>query len=386
MEATTLQRLLKYPHAAVFDRSPAQELAFLLRHDDGSAWRVADRRLVVSVGEVEHVYALSDFNVGELADRLSDDGFDVSYLTNEYRYLSALALVEGEGSQSISNGDQIHVFTSLLWVLLSCYAAEIIEAEEQILQALRQMVITTSEGEWLDLWGSLYADARRPGESDVAYAARIPTEAFRIRQNPRAIEIAIKDATGFDVRINEPWSSLFRLDESTLSGPDKFYDGEYVGYHLIQPEARGAINWPAVLEVINRNRAAGVLVLGPHIKYPSHVDATGAFVHFAMVQELPSFTRYEDRAFLDTGALEDVSIPNHPARYRREVLRLSHVVVSQANYAVRSRVFRDYRGYESGSVYEGQYWDRPLLRTWAAGPDNSWQTTTIIGSKLTRQS
>lgn len=386
METTTLQRLLKYPHAAVFDKAPAQELAFLLRHDDAASWVVADRRLVVKVGAIERVYALGDFSVGELADRLQDDGFEVTHLTNEYRYLSALALVEGEGDQLVSNGDRVHVFTSLLWVLLSCYAAEVMHAEGQIVQALRQMVITTSEGEWLDLWGSLYADARRPGESDATYAARIPVEAFRIRENPRAIEIAIKDATGFDVRIDEPWTNMFRLDESTLSGPDKFYDGEYVGYHLIQPRALGAINWPAVLEVINRNRAAGVLVLGPHITYPSWVDASGAFVHFAMAQELPSSLRYEDRAFLDTGPLEEVSIPNHPARYRREMRRLSHVVVDQDNYAVDSRVWRDYREYQSGSQYESQYWGVPQLRTWAAGADNSWGTSTVIGSKATRES
>ena len=386
MEATTLQRLLKYPHAAVFDKAPAQELAFLLRHPDAVAWRVADRVLTVTVDEVDSIYALADFNVGELVDQLRSDGFEVTNLTNEYRYLSALALVEGEGDQLVSNGDRLHVFTSLLWVILSCYAAEVAEAGSQIQQALRQMVITTSEGEWLDLWGTLYADARRSGESDAAYAARIPVEAFRIRENPGAIEIAIKEATGFDVRIEEPWTSLFRLDESTLSGPDKFYDGDYVGYHLIQPVAIGAIDWPSVLAVINRNRAAGVLVLGPRITYSSWVDATGAFVHFAMEQEMPRGVRYEDRAFLDTGSIEDVSIPNHPARLRREMRRITHVVTNQANYAVHARKWRDYREYQAGVVYEGQYWDQPLLRTWATSTDNSWTTSTVIGSKQTRES
>ena len=35
MIETTLQRLLKYPHAAVFDKDPLAELAIRVRHDDG---------------------------------------------------------------------------------------------------------------------------------------------------------------------------------------------------------------------------------------------------------------------------------------------------------------------------------------------------------------
>ena len=34
MIETTLQRLLKYPHAAVFDKDPLAELAIRVRHDD----------------------------------------------------------------------------------------------------------------------------------------------------------------------------------------------------------------------------------------------------------------------------------------------------------------------------------------------------------------
>lgn len=271
---TALQRLLKYPHAAVFDKAPGADLALRIRHPDGAKWLVADEVMTVTAGALERIYPLAGRTFGSLAAALQDDGFEVPTLSTQWMTRSALAAVEGSGDQAASNGDHIYAFTSLLWAVLSGYAGETREAGLQVVQALRQMVLTDAEGEWLDLWGKLYNEPRRSGEVDADYAPRIPKEAFRIRVNALAIEQAIKDHTGKDVAIEEPWGSMFRLDESALSGSHRFYNGEYVGFHLIRPVSRESIAWDDVLAVIERNRAAGVIVLAPEVRMGRWVDAS----------------------------------------------------------------------------------------------------------------
>jgi hypothetical protein len=272
--ATTLQRLLKYPHSAVFDKAPGAELAMRIRHADNARWMVADEAMMVSAGALERVYPLADHTFATLAAALIEDGFEVPSLSPSWAQRSALAAVEGEGDQSETNGDHVQAYTSLLWALMSAYASEGRAAEHQVGQALRQMIVGQAEGEWLDLWGALYNEGRRQGESDASYAPRIPREAFRIRVNALAIEKAIKDHTGKDVVIEEPWGSMFRLDESTLSGGQRFYNGETVGYHLLRPVSRESIDWTDVLAVIHRNRAAGVIVLEPEVRMGRWIDAS----------------------------------------------------------------------------------------------------------------
>lgn len=328
---TMLQRLLRYPHSAVFDKAPAEELAFLLGHADGASWSVADHVLTARAGALVRSYDLGDFTINTLAAALAADGFTVSGVTTTYQQLSALSLVEGSGDELVSNGNRLHVYTSLLWVILSAYAAELRGAEAQIVQALRQMLITQAEGEWLDLWGQLYGVGRWSGESDAAYAPRIPHEAFRIRVNARAIELAIRDATGYDVRIEEPWEDVFTLDQSELSGPDRLYDGELIGYHIIRPVARGMVDWERVFAVINRNRAAGVLIAGSTALQESGVAVGTIVLRSGVYSDRRSMAVYEDRALLDFTDIEETSVPNHGFIYLTENLRsVAGVAVSRS--------------------------------------------------------
>lgn len=272
--ASVLQKLLKYPHGAVFDRSPMSEPVIRLRSDAGMAWRVADEVLTVTSGGDEYSYRLDEHTVGTLASALAADGFEVSTINPDFAGLSAAVLVEGSGDQGQSNGDRLGGFKSLLWSQYAAYAKELRAAGHQVTEALRQMIIYQAEGEWLDLWGFLYNTPRRDGETDQDYAARIPEEAFRIRVNAIGIEKAVLDATGKDIRIEEPWRLMFRLDESQLSGEHRFYDGRTVGPHLIRPVSKSSIDWTDVMPVIHRNRAAGIVVLDPETRLGSWVDAS----------------------------------------------------------------------------------------------------------------
>lgn len=272
---TTFQRLLRYPHGAAFDKKPHDELALRVRHASGCTWAVRDEVLTVKPGSSDaRDYSLTEYTIASLATELRLDGFEVPYVSSSLRLLSASILVDGSGDQAKSNGDHLTAFTSLLWVILSVYALVLKSAGVAKEEALRQMVIPQAEDYWLDVWGQLYGVERQDSELDPKYAARIPEEAFRIRVNALAIEKAIKDLTGKDVIIREPWKQIFRLDVSQLSGRHHLYDGARFGYHLLQPVAFGPTEWGDILAVIDRNRAGGVLVLPPVIELRSFVDAS----------------------------------------------------------------------------------------------------------------
>lgn len=315
---TALQRLLKYPHAAVFDTGPDAELALRVRHPAGATWAVADETLTVSAGGESSTYDLASHTVGSLAAALQDDGYEVAYLSPTFSPRGASVLVEGAGDQLESNGDHLEAFKSPMWMLFGGYAREIREAEYQAHQALRQMVITQAEGEWLDLWGMLYAEARLPGEQDADYSVRIPKEAFRIRVNRFAIEQAIKDRTGYDVEIREPWRRMFTLDVSQLSGDHHFPDERFYSYFVIHPVARSSIDWSTVLPVIHRNRAAGIEVYSPSVELPArHVIAQPPAEYLAAMggHELRAMSTWPStEAPLGVMRLDDNEIGlNHPA-------------------------------------------------------------------------
>lgn len=389
MSATTLQRLLKHPHAAVFDKDPLAELVLRVSHAGGSSWVVAAGVLTVVAGGEEFTYQLAGYTVSTLANAMQADGLSVTRVNSRYGHLSALALVEGASNQWLSNGDHLRVFTSLLWALLQGYSREVDAAQEQIRQALLQMVIATAEGEWLDLWGTLYGVPRMTGESDAELRIRIPREAFRLRSNPRAIEAAIKDLTGKDVSILEPWQSSFVLDQSLLSGQDKMQDGQFVGPFLIQPSSVGPIDWSDVIPIVDRNRPAGVLMLPPQVFYRGGASLIGEIeVGTSKKRRHVASLRYEDLVLLDYAEIEEISILNHPIKNSKTVLHRGYAEIPSpswqllpwqpipwdqiSSYAVLTKTWRSYRVYKFGVEYVSQTW---LDTPWT---DRAWLDVNVV--------
>lgn len=301
---TTLDRLVSYPHAAVFDATPDARLVMRIQHQDGATWTITDEVLTASAGVSTFRYDLATLTVAGLAAALTSDGFQASSVSPDFADLGATVLIEGAGTYANEGGDQLQGFTSLMWALFSGYAPEVRELSYAVGQAIRQMVIPQSEGEWLDLWGTLYGVPRNSAELDGTYAPRIPQEAFRIRVNAFAIEDAVFDATGYRITIVEPWKSLFRLsDNGVLSGDAHLYDGANWGYHLIQPVAAGHVDWAAILPIIERNKAGGVIVIGPR------EDIAAELVSFNHRAGCASFgrldTQYVSAPRNDGGELDD---------------------------------------------------------------------------------
>ena len=285
MSQETLQRLLKYPHRAVFDPSPQSELALRVRNPEGLTWHVAGDVLRLITGQslnwdgsqtfdggydwglTQREYRLVGKTVGQLADELRAHGHDLVYENPALSSRGAQVLISGSGDQDATNGDHLNAYTSLMWGVLGSYAIEVDEAGYQVGQALRQMVMTQSEGLWLDVWAALYGVPRRQDETDADLHARIPQEVFRIRVNGLAIEQAVTDVAGQRVTVDEPWKRMFHLSESALSGVDHLHDGEYYTYHVIQPVGVPGTDWSKVIPVLERNKAAGIEILAPRIDF-----------------------------------------------------------------------------------------------------------------------
>lgn len=305
---SSFAKLIKHPHRAVFDITPDPRLAFtidapvglvrwqvidwvfsavvvddttvlldvdtgVLAFEDGSVLNVYNSAFYnatigsVSVGPDGYVvvsYPLAGRTIGSLISDLLTDGFIVGLTgTSDILGLSAYALVDGIGIST----QPVTAYTSLLWVFLKAFSFVLDDAKVEVFNALLQMDLNTSDGEWLDLWGELFNVARLQEEQlDVNYRTKIKNDVFRKRLNKYSIEAAILDITGKVVEIEEMFIYLFRLDSSRLSSTARFGDGKTVGAFLIRAVSSIVIDWTDVMAVIHKNRAAGIVVLPPIVR------------------------------------------------------------------------------------------------------------------------
>jgi len=248
-----------------FNQDPDPILAFEIWHPDGAAWNVKNRQLVVSTDAGSVLTSINLESVGTVWDvvcRLMDVGVRVSRINADTVDSSALILMDGAGRES-QYTNSIYGYRSALWGLLEGYATEVQSAWYAVPQALEQARLHSADDDWLDLWGSYFGVTRRSGQADASYLATIVAETLRAKSNRYAIENAVLDVTGSQVQITEPWQSIFRLDASALSGAHALHDGVVVGHHLIRPLIPSGSDWDAVMAVIERTRAAGVLISNP---------------------------------------------------------------------------------------------------------------------------
>jgi hypothetical protein len=268
------QKLLGYLNRA-FSRDPVQFMALRISYDGAMVWTIEDAVLTTTVTGgtgTSHVVQLSDYNLAQLANYFAAlPGYSVPFqISGTASTLSARVLMDGTGDQVLSNGDHLYAYTSLTWAFLEASAYELKHAREQIYQMLRQMVVPTAEDEWLDEIGGYYNVRRQDGEIDSTYGPRIIYEVIRPRNNNKAIELAISQATGglpskvTDVTIPGDISPLYngdidhdgsRLYNATGKYRRNLFDVEYAfdleGAEDIAPfQAR-------VLGIIDQFRSAG---------------------------------------------------------------------------------------------------------------------------------
>lgn len=125
-----------------------------------------------------------------------------------------------------------------------------------------QSVISSSTGEWLDLWGGRFGVTRDTGEQDIPYRVRILAEVTNQKGTIPALIAAVKRALGNDtiVRVEETYEDLRIFNVSTYSGTGKYQDSDTVRLGVV----RIFINKPEnekLREEIYKTRSSGTRVI-----------------------------------------------------------------------------------------------------------------------------
>lgn len=267
---TMLERLLGHLHRAVFDTTAEKVVAFTLDGPAGSKWIAKDENFDITFadGSTKH-YDLNKFTMVQFAAQLAQDGMSPKNLNSETLYFSGITMLELSGEAGKDN--DITLYRDILHAIFGAYSREMRQAQDMVDEGINQMFIPTANDGFLDTWGNMFGVAR-DGDDDDKYRKKIPLEAFRVRVNSYAIQKTVKDQTGYDITLQEPWRDIFRLDESYLSGGDKFYDGQDVGYFIVQPVSNGNVDWNAVIPIIKRNLAGGIAILKPVVQSIFYVN------------------------------------------------------------------------------------------------------------------
>ena len=250
----------------VFDKEPVAVLALRIRSPLGLRWRVKDRVLsVMRPGLPDLLLGLEGRSIAQLRDALEAAGVQIAYHADEPEVLvqGALSLVEGQGDQDKSNGDWLVAYTSILYAWADAVGRYLDLARADIPEALKQLVVPTSEGFWSELWASHFGLARRRNEPDARLNYRTAYEWRRPRSTPLAIQLNIKNLLGADVRVREPWQEMFALSESALSGGDHMPDAHEFCYHTAQIVSSDYLDWAEVMVEAEADRPAGTLYLPP---------------------------------------------------------------------------------------------------------------------------
>ena len=250
-----------------FDRDPQADLALRVRHPAGLRWQIAcaDTLTLSPNGLPETVIDLRAYTLAELATHLLTLGFEVPYRNPDLADRQASILLPGSGDQDKSNGDHLYGFRSILWAHLKALDWELGTADLALSAMLRQLILPQAQETWADYWGYHFGMPRLPGETDADYTQRIIDEFYRARNNPLAMKKNVKRYTGADVDLFEPWTRMWTLSQSTLSGGDDHLpSGDFYAYHWLQPVARQlGIDWSTVLPVLHADRPAGTLLADP---------------------------------------------------------------------------------------------------------------------------
>ncbi|EDL8065177.1 hypothetical protein CTA21_23960 [Salmonella enterica] len=264
MIRTMLERLLGHLHRAVFDTSPDEVVAFMLDGPAGSSWVAKDENFDITFadGRKAH-FDLNNYTMNQLAVALLGEGMKVTNVNDDTRHFSGITMLELEGKAGRSQ--PVTLYKDILHAVFGAYSREMRAAKTAVMEGIDQLYIPKASDGFLNTWGNLFG-VPRGTEKDEEYRIEIPREAFRLRVNSYAIEQAVKEQTNYEITLEEPWRDVFRLDKSFLSGANKFYNYNDVGYFIVQPVTYIGADWDVVMPIIERNLAAGVVALKPQAR------------------------------------------------------------------------------------------------------------------------
>lgn len=267
------EKLAGHLYRSALALSPMSIPVARLAHPSGLTWELGTESVMFRIGGGPVQTVTIDGVLADLLADLAPFGVTTTFLDLDLLQVPTGALIKRPGSTASSDTDALEMFTSALWTILDAYAASLTDAEIDLVAALEQLYMNTADGELLDVWGGYFGIPRKPIEvlDDPAYYARIVREVLRPRVNRYAIEAAIFDDTGLQVSLREPHKDIFRLSVSPLSGDHHLQDGRFFTYNVFQPIYHSAMTVAQrarVLEIIERNRPAGCLIVGADVQPP----------------------------------------------------------------------------------------------------------------------
>ena len=249
--------VLRYLHS-VFDTDPQAVWALRIAADIAFDWEID--ALTLTLDNVALPLS-QDKTLDMLADEARHAGY-AAQVNPAVAHRTCAGLIDGAGNGTLA---ELALQDSVLWSISLPGALAQIHAQGAITEAVDQLNFMHADGGWLDLWGRYFDVPRQDGQTDAVYADFIKREILRTRANGLSIQVAVRDWTGHDIVIREPWRELFIWDKSRWdSGDTRWQDGNFFTFGTIQP--RGAVPsdaWAAIMPVIQRNRALGCYVHDP---------------------------------------------------------------------------------------------------------------------------
>mgnify|MGYP000917329676 CR=1 FL=1 len=143
--------------------------------------------------------------------------------------------------------------------ILSSINSELSNVEQDTISAKLEMMLGNANDEWLDFWGSWFG-LKRNASDDEAYRQEIINHVKHPRDTIPALREAIARFLNEDVssvKIYEPWTDIFILNDSNLNS-NAHLMGDYYQYGIIDIH----VNVPFdsnLIDVINWFRPGGVI-------------------------------------------------------------------------------------------------------------------------------
>lgn len=210
----------------VFDTDAHPEPCILIA-TIGVTLEVRDAALRVQVATVEHVIPLTGtagtvVTLNDVMGALQSIQVDAFLERPDLGNVSARVLLDVPAfvtSATTPSRNYLYVFNNTLWVILRPLGMALETRAERNLDALRSLNLLTATGIWADTWGKYLGIARRLGETDTAYTARMKHWIIRERANNKALEVILLEDLGLHARVenllplvliwNEtPWASF----------------------------------------------------------------------------------------------------------------------------------------------------------------------------------
>lgn len=205
-----LNRLLDNIHPAI-NKNPQANPAISV---SGSGTIIIQKDIIQLIGSTASAqFDLRGYTLGSLTSAINQvTGFSATCLAPST--LGALVLISG----TYSTPTTLNLFTSLLWQLMKPVAIALISAFDAKNQVMQEIIMTSSNGSWLDSFGEIFGVLRETEEPDSLYTARIFSLSVGIRVNNIAIKKALHDVQ-YESDINDNGSASFSVRLTIPTNP-----------------------------------------------------------------------------------------------------------------------------------------------------------------------